>query len=294
MMLPHLGKTFSISSSPEAQKYPTFRLALGARRLRRLLQEGGSFAACAIAPRMDSTTSESPLTVGTDGRFSVLRRLGGFRAVSTSPAMDVVWFRLPRLPDRFGPISWAPGLDADTLWSCFPRPDDWQCGYVIPKGGYQRLRADGLEAAATLGRRVSAGVCRTRRLAGRLASAPASVGRFPDRLRRWYRPGLLLIGDAAHTMSPVGGVGINYAIRDAVVAADILAAPLLRRRPRLRDLRDIQRRCDVAGARDSVHSNADARIRSLVERLLLRKQGRCRLGLACCCGSRCCAICPAA
>jgi 2-polyprenyl-6-methoxyphenol hydroxylase-like FAD-dependent oxidoreductase len=154
----------------------------------------------------------------------------------------VVWFRLPRRPDDSDQLMGA-RFGRGHFMVMLPRPDDWQCGYVIPKGGYQRLRSDGLGALRqSIAELVPEFAGRVDTLVDWHQLPLLSVA--SDRLTRWYRPGLLLIGDAAHTMSPVGGVGINYAIRDAVVAAGVLAEPLLQQRPRLRDLRAIQRRCE--------------------------------------------------
>jgi 2-polyprenyl-6-methoxyphenol hydroxylase-like FAD-dependent oxidoreductase len=173
------------------------------------------------------------LTVGADGRGSRVRRLAGFEPIKTSPPMDVLWFRLPREQEdpedailRFGRGHIAVLLD---------RFDYWQAGYVIPKGAYPELRAEGIESLR-------------RSFAELIPEFADRVGHLEDwrqasllsvessRCPRWYRPGLLLIGDAAHVMSPVGGVGINYAIQDAVTAANVLAEPLKASQESLMDL----------------------------------------------------------
>jgi 2-polyprenyl-6-methoxyphenol hydroxylase-like FAD-dependent oxidoreductase len=121
------------------------------------------------------------------------------------------------------------------------RGDYWQCGYVIPKGGYDEIRARGLEALRQ----------DVREIAPLLADRVLELGDWDaiklltvvvDHLRQWYRPGLLCIGDAAHAMSPVGGVGINLAIQDAVATANLLAGPLREGRLTTKDLRRVQRR----------------------------------------------------
>ena len=121
------------------------------------------------------------------------------------------------------------------------RGDYWQCAFVIPKGGFERLRGAGLDGVPRGHRRARPAFCRPRAeiaLLGRHQAADGAV----DRLKRWYRPGLLCIGDAAHAMSPVGGVGINLAIQDAVAAANMLAEPLREGRWRSRILAKVQRR----------------------------------------------------
>lgn len=178
------------------------------------------------------------LTVGADGRFSKLRRLAGLKPVKTSPPMDVLWFKVPR--EARDPEGALGRFGAGGVLILLDRLEQWQVGYVIPKGSYQALRAAGMEA-----------------LRDRLAAlAPELAGRLDhlrvwsdisllqvesDHLRRWYLPGLLLIGDAAHVMSPVGGVGINYAIHDAVVTANLLAPSLAAGRVPVADLRSVQR-----------------------------------------------------
>jgi 2-polyprenyl-6-methoxyphenol hydroxylase-like FAD-dependent oxidoreductase len=222
MMLPQAR--FLDFLAAEARRYPSFRLVLGATATR-LLCTGGQVEGVAYH---DTDGAEhgvrATLTVGADGRFSKLRKLAGLEPIRSAPPMDVVWFRLPRRPDdphELGTFATADGRFCVLL----ERETDWQVGYVIPKGGYQQLRAAGIERLRAdlvrlfdwLGDRVG----ELRDWTGVTLLAVES-----SRLRRWYRPGLLLIGDAAHVMSPVGGVGINYAIQDAVATANLLAGPL--------------------------------------------------------------------
>ncbi|MET9020500.1 FAD-dependent oxidoreductase [Actinopolymorpha sp. NPDC004070] len=165
------------------------------------------------------------LTVAADGRHSTLRRAAGLAPRAFGAPMDVVWFRLPwaegdsaarALTFRFGP-----GRAAVTI----PRRTYWQIAYLISKGGFEDLRAQGIDA---LRRGVAQTVPFLADRVGELRSFDdTSVLEVRmDRLRRWYRPGLLAIGDAAHAMSPVGGVGINLAIQDAVAAANLLVPSL--------------------------------------------------------------------
>jgi 2-polyprenyl-6-methoxyphenol hydroxylase-like FAD-dependent oxidoreductase len=156
--------------------------------------------------------------------------------------MDVLWFRLPRKSDE------AEGLNGRIgkghIVAMLDRSDIWQIAYVIPKGGYQKLRAEGLAALRESIVEV------VPELSDRVAqlkdwSQIAFLSVESTRLKRWYRPGLLLIGDAAHVMSPVGGVGINYAIQDAVVAANVLSEPLKKGHLHLWDLAQVQRQREL-------------------------------------------------
>ena len=164
------------------------------------------------------------LVVGADGRDSAVRTAAGLRPRTFGAPIDVWWFRLPRTATDPGGIGGWVG--ERQLMIMIDRGDYWQCGYVIGKGHDAALRSDGIEAFRA-------------RLAGLvpwLGDRAAALTSFDDvrllkvrleRLRRWYADGLLLIGDAAHAMSPVGGVGINLAVQDAVAAGRILG-PVLR------------------------------------------------------------------
>ncbi|OBF25644.1 hypothetical protein A5724_04485 [Mycobacterium sp. ACS1612] len=165
------------------------------------------------------------LTVACDGRSSTLRTAMGLTPKNFGAPMDVWWFRLPRNPDD--PHGLAGVLGTGHALVVIDRGDYYQCAFVIPKGRDAQLRAQGIE---TLHREVVA-------LVPWLADHVTSLRSFDDvklldvqlnRLHRWYADGLLLIGDAAHAMSPVGGVGINLAVADAVAAGAALARPLRR------------------------------------------------------------------
>jgi 2-polyprenyl-6-methoxyphenol hydroxylase-like FAD-dependent oxidoreductase len=220
MMLPQ--KEFLAFVVEEAKRYPSFGLRTGAR-VEGLIEEGGVVRGVRYESHDGGHELRAALTVGADGRGSRLRHLGGFEQLKTSPPMDVLWFRIPRLEgDPEGGVAFFGGGRGLVM---LDRGRQWQVAYVILKGGYRQVRADGLEA-----------------LRQKLAAAvPQFAGRFEQlkdwkqismlsvessRVKRWHKPGLLLVGDAAHVMSPVGGVGINYAIQDAVVAANVLAGPL--------------------------------------------------------------------
>jgi len=181
------------------------------------------------------------LTVAADGRSSRLGRLAGLEPVPQAPEMDVLWLRFPKkigdLPDE-GALYSGDGK----FMVVFDREKEWQAGYVIAKGGYKRLREEGI---AQLQRHVA-------RLVPWLADRVGALDDWKkthmlavaaDRLPRWHKPGLLFIGDAAHAMSPIGGVGINYAIGDAVEAANVLSEKLRAGGPiEEADLAEVQRR----------------------------------------------------
>jgi 2-polyprenyl-6-methoxyphenol hydroxylase-like FAD-dependent oxidoreductase len=224
----------------EAKKYPGFRLEMGANVLR-LLEEGGEVRGVSYLAEDGRHEVSATLTVGADGRFSKVRQLAGIQPVKTSPPMDVLWFRLPKLPEDPEVIGGAIGaIGKGHLLALLDRYDYWQVAYVIFKGSYQELRAGGIES---LRRSI---VDMEPRLAKHVEALAdwhevSLLSVESSRCPRWYKPGLLLIGDAAHVMSPVGGVGINYAIQDAVVASNVLAQPLLSGRVTLGQLAEVQR-----------------------------------------------------
>ena len=223
----------------EAKRYPHFQLAMGAN-VRRLVEEAGVVGG--VRYRQDDGWGEvrASLTVAADGRFSRLRKLADLEPVSQSPAMDVLWFRLPRKPeDRHEQGAFHAG--AGHVLVLFTRPEQWQVGYIFPKGGYRKLKAEGLGSLqGSIATLVPWLADRVSLLDDWKQFAVLSVD--SNRLACWHRPGLLLIGDAAHVMSPVGGVGINYAIADAVEAGNVLVGPLRKGRVMERDLVEVQRR----------------------------------------------------
>ena len=224
----------------EAAKYPSFKLVMHAN-VNRLVAESGIVRGVQYLAPDGAHEIRSPLTVGADGRFSLLRRLAGFEPIKTSPPMDVLWFRLPKLPGEpeiaggvFG------GIGGGRIFILLERNDYWQAGMVFPKGQYQQLHSAGVGAI----RKSIA------EIEPRFAPHAESLTEWhqltllsveSNRCALWHKPGLLLIGDAAHVMSPVGGVGINYAIQDAVVAANVLSAGLKSGRVSDADLAEVQR-----------------------------------------------------
>lgn len=225
----------------EARLYPHFELRMRAE-VTRLVEVDGVVAGVRYQSEDGCHEVRAALVVGADGRFSMVRRLAGIEPVKTSPPMDVLWFRLPKLPeDPEAPGGVLGGIGRGHLLIAIDRRDYWQVGYVIAKGGYQAARATGLpalrESIAAIEprfRKHLESVTDWRQLS--LLSVESS------RCRQWYKPGLLLVGDAAHVMSPVGGVGINYAIQDAVEAANVLAEPLAAGKVEVAQLAEVQRR----------------------------------------------------
>lgn len=250
----------------EAKQYPHFRLVMGAN-VQRLVEEGGAVRGVRYRGAEGWHEVRALVTVGADGRFSRVRHLAGFTPVKTSPAIHILWFRLPKLPDdphTFAPDALPPndrrfvvmqmsGHPRPSLGACgylgpkgplliLDRLDHWQLGYLFfDKDHYQELHTAGLEAF----RRTVVG------LEPRLARHVEHLTDWHQlsllsvefsHCRRWYKPGLLLIGDAAHVMTPAAGSGIKYAMEDAVVAANVLAGPLKAGRVRVADLAAVQRR----------------------------------------------------
>ena len=204
------------------RRYPTYNLRMRAE-VTDLVEEGGRIVG------VRATTSEGPLTVrstlvvGADGRASVVRERAGLKVEDIGAPIDVLWMRLTRRPsDGAEPLG---RMGAGKVFVMIHRGDYWQCAYVIAKGAAEEIKAKGLDAFR----------------AAIVEVAPQMNDRVQelkswddvklltvkvDRLTTWHRPGLLCIGDAAHAMSPVGGVGINLAVQDAIAAANRLATPL--------------------------------------------------------------------
>jgi 2-polyprenyl-6-methoxyphenol hydroxylase-like FAD-dependent oxidoreductase len=236
MMLPQ--PVFLDFITAEAGRYPHFKLVMGAR-VEELIEEHGAVGGVRYRGQDGWHELRAMLTVGADGRFSKVRKLAGMELIKTSQPVDVLWFRLPRKP---GDLDYMLGRTGNGhIMVVFNRHEHWQVGYFIPKDSYQQLRAAGLEALrrsiATTAPELAE---HTQHLQDWKQVSLLSIE--SSRVRRWHRPGLLLIGDAAHVMSPVGGVGINYAIQDAVVTANQLIEPLKAGRVETRDLAAVQRR----------------------------------------------------
>ncbi len=220
------------------KRYSTFDLRMQAEATD-LIEEGGRIVGLRARTPDGELAVRADLTVGCDGRRSTVRDKAGLKGDDYGAPMDVLWFRLSRNEtdeaETFGHV------EAGTMMIMLNRGDYWQCAFVIPKGGIDRMRAEGLEIFR---RQV---VMMSPFLADRAGELKTwddikLLTVAVDRLRRWWRPGLICIGDAAHAMSPIGGVGVNIAIQDAVAAANRLAAPLKAGTAGDDDLRAIQRR----------------------------------------------------
>jgi 2-polyprenyl-6-methoxyphenol hydroxylase-like FAD-dependent oxidoreductase len=223
----------------EAKQYPHFQLVLGAK-VQRLVEEDGTVRGVAYPTDGDWRGLRALLTVGTDGRFSRIRKLAQLEPVSQSAPMEVIWLRLPRRPEDHPNEATLYFGDRQVV-VVLGRTAEWQLGVVLPKGGYQRFKAEGLDAfrhaiAATVPWLAD----RVRQLDDWHRVNVLSVE--ADRLPCWHRPGLLLLGDAAHVMLPVGGVGINCAIADAVEATNVLVEPLRSGHVQDSELAEVQRR----------------------------------------------------
>jgi 2-polyprenyl-6-methoxyphenol hydroxylase-like FAD-dependent oxidoreductase len=224
--------------SSHAKKFPSFRLLMEHEVVE--LQEDGNRIAGVVA-RNDGREVDvrSDLVVGCDGRHSVTRRAAGLEVIEHGVPIDVLWFRLSRIPSD--PAQVLGNVNYGKALILINRSDYFQAGLIIPKGSYDRLRTRGIELlrndilriAPWLGERVT-----ELRDWEQIKILTVQI----NQLQRWYRPGLLCIGDAAHAMSPAGGVGINLAIQDAVAAANRLARPLKKGRLREADLAAVQRR----------------------------------------------------
>ena len=228
-----------------ARRYPHFSLAFHAH-VQELIEEDGAVKGVRYTDEGGAVHEvRAPLTVAADGRASRLGKLAGFEPEGQSPEIDVIWLRLPKKE--------GDGSDEGALYSgdgrfmvVFEREREWQTGYVIAKGGYKQLHEAGI---AQLQQNVA-------RLVPWLADRVAALDDWKkthvltvkaDRLPLWHKRGLLVIGDAAHAMSPVGGVGINYAIGDAVEAANVLSEKLREGGPiEEAALAEIQRRREPA------------------------------------------------
>jgi 2-polyprenyl-6-methoxyphenol hydroxylase-like FAD-dependent oxidoreductase len=204
-----------------------------------LIEEGGRIVGLRAKAPDGVLTIRADLVVGCDGRHSTVREKAGLKSDDYGAPMDVLWFRMSRKDtdsaDTFGHV------EAGKMMIMLERGDYWQCAYVIPKGGIDRIKSEGLEAFRK----------RVLEMSPFLSDRVAELKSWDDikllsvsvdRLQKWWRPGLICIGDAAHAMSPIGGVGINMAVQDAVAAANQLAVPLRAGKLADDDLQAIQTR----------------------------------------------------
>jgi 2-polyprenyl-6-methoxyphenol hydroxylase-like FAD-dependent oxidoreductase len=221
-----------------AREYPAFHLRMQAE-VKDLIEVDGRVTGVRVTTPDGPLDVHADLVVAADGRRSVVREKAGLAVMDIGAPMDVLWMRLSRMPGD--PDQLLGRIVAGQMLVMIDRGDYWQCAFVISKGSLQALQQEGLEAfqakigklAPFLGERV-----RELRSWDDIKLLTVTV----DRLKRWFKPGLLCIGDAAHAMSPIGGIGINLAIQDAVATANILGTPLRRGVVELEPLAAVQRR----------------------------------------------------
>jgi 2-polyprenyl-6-methoxyphenol hydroxylase-like FAD-dependent oxidoreductase len=219
-----------------ARRLPTFQLMMSTEATG-LIAHGSNVAGLHARGPEGPIEIRSQLVIGADGRRSCLRDAAGLEVLNLGAPMDVLWFRLRRGTEARHLVLGR--IEAGQAMVMLDRGDYWQCALIIRKGTFDDVKGEGIDGFRS----------RVATLAGReTADEIASFDDVKlltvavDRLETWYRPGLLFIGDAAHAMSPAGGVGINLAIQDAVAAANILAKPLLSHSIGVEDLRRVQRR----------------------------------------------------
>src|SRR5476651_1285693 len=221
-----------------AKALPRFTLLMHAEA-KALISEGGKVVG--VRATVDGKEDEirADLVVGCDGRHSMVREQTGLKLDVLGAPMDVMWFRVSRQDGD--PREVMGRFNTGGMIVMLDRGDYWQCAYVIPKGAADRVRADGIDKVRQALARMMPGF--EQRLSELTSMDDLKLLTVAvERLETWWKPGVLCIGDAAHTMSPIGGVGVNIAIQDAVAASNILAAPLRQRRLKDADLAAVQAR----------------------------------------------------
>ena len=222
----------------KAKAYPNFRLIMQAKVVD-LLERNGRIAGLRADTPHGLRTIHAELVIGADGRNSTIREKAGLEVETFGVPSEVLWMRLSK----------QPGDPADVMGQAGPRQglvlidrgDYWQCGYVVRKGSFTEIREAGIEVFRQAVREISSLPPERMEEVESFDDVSLLVVRI-DRLKRWWRPALLCIGDAAHAMSPIGGVGVNLAIQDAVAAANILSRPLREGRLTEADLAAIEKR----------------------------------------------------
>jgi 2-polyprenyl-6-methoxyphenol hydroxylase-like FAD-dependent oxidoreductase len=219
------------------RRYPSLKVMMQAEATD-LIRAGDQVSGVRVATPEGRLDIYADLTVACDGRHSTLRQRAGLPVEDIGAPMDVLWFRAGKSADASNVFA---RLETGRMMVTFDRGDYWQCAYVIAKGQYEAVKARGLAAFRA----------EVARMAPPLKGGVADVKSWDDvklltvamnRLPRWTRPGLLCIGDAAHAMSPVGGVGVNLAVQDAVAVANLLSAKLAQGRPSEAELDAVRKR----------------------------------------------------
>ncbi len=244
----------------QGKRYSSFHLKMQAE-VTDLIEENGRIIGVTAKTPSGSMEIRAALTIGADGRHSIVREHAGLQVIDLGAPMDVLWMRISRRPTDPGQT--LGHAEAGKVFVMIDREDYWQCGFVIPKGAADEIRKRGIEQF----REDIAGLepfFRDRLTELRDWNDVRLLTVKVDRLRRWWRPGLLCIGDAAHAMSPIGGVGINLAVQDAVAAANILAAKLVAGNLSDHDLAAVQQRREFP-------TRATQRLQILVQNRVIRR-----------------------
>ena len=240
----------------KAKKYPSFSLMMSAEATG-LIEEDGRIAGVTVKTPEGEMEVRADLVFGADGRHSIVREKAGLAVDEFGVPIDVLWFRVPKPAND--PLHFLGRVHDGQMMVTIDRRDYYQTALIIPKGAFEPIKAEGLDAFRE-------------RIVSIVPALRDSVKALDDcdkvklltvqinRLRHWARPGLLCIGDAAHAMSPAGGVGINLAVQDAVAAANLLYAALLRGNCTTDDLRRVQERREwpvrvIQGIQVFIHGN---------------------------------------
>ncbi len=223
----------------QATQYPKFSLRMNTEATG-IIEENGKVVGVKALDDQGELIIKSNLVIGADGRNSIIRNSAGFEIEDVGAPMDVLWMRISRDPSK-DPQETIGRFDSGIILIMINRNDYWQCGFVIPKGKLEEFKAEGLESIHK----------RIVKIAPFTVDSVKDIRSFDDiklltvkvdRLHKWYKEGLLCIGDCAHAMSPVAGVGINLAVQDAVAAANFLYLPLLKGNCNESHLKQVQER----------------------------------------------------
>ena len=223
----------------QGRRLPNFHLLMRTEA-KDLIMQDDQVCGVVAAGAHGNIQIKAGLTIAADGRDSILRSKSGLKVMNLGAPFDVLWLQLPVQPGD--PADLIGRVRDGQLFVMIYRTDYWQCAYLIPKGGFDTIKAGGLSQFRARLKQI-AGFA-----AGRVDEAITDFDQIKlltvavDRLAQWARPGLLCIGDAAHAMSPIGGVGINLAVQDAVAAANILGPVLKQTVPTLSNLKKVQAR----------------------------------------------------